>query len=173
MRIAIAVLLLASATAAAAAESLPPGRSVAAAGYAYKPDPADYYPASSGVRKEQGITKIKLCYDLHGVPFEVTVVESSGFTRLDEAAVRYGKAVRIKPELVDGQPLTGCVTVPVRFAPKGSPEPPDQGEGLPSPQVQVPPIRTDIPLPRPPPSGRFIPLGGESTPHIAAGSTGS
>lgn len=170
----IAVLLLALATAAAAAQSPPAGRSVTGAGYVFKPDPADYYPSASRALNEEGLTKVNLCYDDRGRPVEVTVDESSGFSRLDEAAVRYGKAVRVRPGLIDGQPQPGCVVVPVRFSAKQSQEPPDQREKSLLPPVQVPPSLINIPLPPPPPRvlltpiplahppapGNVIPLGG-------------
>jgi TonB family protein len=151
MKLPIAVLLLALTTAATAAESPPAGISVVPAGYAFRPDPQDYYPSISREEKEEGLTKIKLCYDLDGIPADVTLDESSGFTRLDEAALRYGRAMRIRPGRIDGQPQPGCVTVPVRFVPRRSPAPSEQGEKLPPPDVPVPPILKDIPLPPPPP----------------------
>ncbi len=158
MKLPLAVLLLASATAAAAAQPAPPARnSVAGAGYVFKPNPDDYYPAASRELKEEGLTKLKLCYDLQGKPVEVTVDASSGFERLDEAALRYGQAVRIRPGLIDGQPLSGCVLVPVRFSLYSSEQSPEQGERK-LPPVQVPPVIIDIPpRPRPPPIGP-IPL---------------
>lgn len=96
-----------------------PPRNVVGAGYAFKPDPADYYPSASKSLNEEGLAKVRICYDLKGKPEEVTVDESSNFSRLDEAAIRYGKAVRIKPGSVDGKQTTGCVVVPVRFSLKG------------------------------------------------------
>jgi TonB family protein len=150
MKLSLAVLLLAVATAAAAAAPPPFGRSVVGAGYVFKPDPADYYPATSRALNEEGLTKVRLCYDLQGVPSEVTVDTSSGFPRLDAAAVRYGKAVRIRPGTVNGQPQPGCVVVPVRFSPKKSPQPPEQGGEVPLPPAPPPPH----------PAPRFIPLGG-------------
>jgi len=167
MKLPALLMILACATAAGAAESPPTGRSVVGAGYAFRPDPADYYPSASRELNEQGVTKIKLCYDDRGIPAQVTLDESSGFTRLDEAAMRYGKAMRIRPGRIDGQPQSGCVTVPVRFSPKQSREPQGPGQELPLPPAGVPPIIIDIP-PAPPPGtipgypGRFIPLGGET-----------
>lgn len=158
MKLAVAVMLLSSATAATAAEMTPPGRSVIGAGYTFKPDPRDYYPEASRELDEQGLAKIKLCYDLQGKPVEVTLDTTSGYTRLDEAAVRYGRAVRIRPGSVNGELQTGCVVVPVRFSPMRSPPPSGQGRELPLPPVQVPPVLVDIPPPSPPPSGQIVPI---------------
>jgi TonB family protein len=149
MKLATTVFLLALATVAAAAESPPDPRSVTGAGYAFRPDPADYYPAESRELMEEGLTRLNLCYDVQGVPVEVAVDKGSGSARLDEAALSYGKAVRIRPGRIDGQPLSGCVKVPVRFSFKTAQESPEQGERKPPP-VQVPPIRIDIPPPPPP-----------------------
>jgi TonB family protein len=157
MKLAVAVMLLALATAAVAAEMTPPGRSVTGAGYAFRPDPQDYYPETSRELNEQGLAKVKLCYDLQGKPVEVTLDTTSGYTRLDEAAVRYGRAVRIRPGSVNGELQTGCVVVPVRFSPTRSPPPSDQGERA-LPPVQVPPDLIDIPLPPPPVEIIPIPL---------------
>ncbi len=98
----------------------PPSK-VTAAGYAFKPDPADYYPSASRNLGEEGLAKVRVCYDLKGKPVEggVTVDETSKFSRLDEAAVRYGKAVRVRPGTRDGKVEAGCVVVPVRFSLKG------------------------------------------------------
>lgn len=96
-----------------------PPRNVVGAGYAFKPDPADYYPSASKSLNEEGLAKVRVCYDLKGKPTEVTADDSSGYSRLDEAAIRYGKAVRIRPGSTDGKVETGCVVVPVRFSLKG------------------------------------------------------
>jgi hypothetical protein len=70
-------LLLAFAIAAAAAEPTPGGRPTTVPRYASKPPVEDYYPAGSRSAKEQGTTKLNLCYDDQGRPIQVTVKESS------------------------------------------------------------------------------------------------
>ncbi len=112
MKLPTFVMCLACATTAAAADSQPTGIPVSPPRYAFKPLVEDYYPAVSRNLKEQGITKLKLCYDDRGSSNQVTVDRSSSFARLDEAAVRWGKAVRIVPGLLRGQPQPGCVAVP-------------------------------------------------------------
>jgi protein TonB len=96
-----------------------PARRVTGAGYSFKPDPADYYPSASKSLNEEGLAKVRVCYDTKGKPETVEVDESSNFSRLDEAAIRYGKAVRIKPGTDEGKPVAACVVVPVRFSLKG------------------------------------------------------
>lgn len=159
MRLLVAVMLLAVATSAAAAEAPPASQSVTVAAYAFTPNLDDYYPSASRSLNEQGTSRIELCYDERGRPVEVTLAESSGFKRLDDAAVRYGKAVRMRPGTIDGKAQPGCVKFFVRFSlvdPRdGSP---GRGEGA-LPPVQVPPVLVDIPPPPPPPPPvRQIPI---------------
>lgn len=155
MRLPVTLVLLACAGTAASAAAPPPASASpnAAAGYAFRPDPADYYPAASGAMNEAGLVKIRLCYDINGKPVEVAVAETSGFARLDAAALRYGKAVRIRPARRDDQPIADCVTVPVQFSP---PQRLAEGEAKPLPPVQVPPVL--VAPPPPPPQVRLIPL---------------
>jgi TonB family protein len=161
MYLPIFVMFLACVTMAAAADSAPTGTTVSLPRYAFKPLVEDYYPDVSRILKEQGTTKLRLCYGDRGSRNQVAVDKSSSFARLDEAAVRWGKAVRIVPGLFRGQPQPGCVVVPVKFSLEKSQESPDQGEDLLLPEVQVPPILDSLPLP-PRYPGRFIPLGGEA-----------
>jgi TonB family protein len=106
----------------------PSDASPAGAGYAFMPDPQDYYPSASGALGEQGMVKLRVCYDERGKPSEVTVDQSSGFQRLDEAAIRWGKGVRFKPAVINGQSQPGCAVVPVQFSMEAKNEPqPTQG----------------------------------------------
>ena len=88
-------------------------------GYSYKPSTDDYYPNTSRNLGEEGVVKVRLCYDLKGKVNESTLAETSNFSRLDDAAVRMGKQFRIKPGTVDGKPAEDCVVVPIRFSLKG------------------------------------------------------
>lgn len=117
MKFPVTVLLVSLATVVAAAESPPPSSADQAVGFAFKPLLDNYYPAASAALKEQGVAKLSVCYDERGRPETVKVVESSGYSRLDDAAVRYGRAVRIKPVEIDGKSQSGCVTLPVQFVP--------------------------------------------------------
>ena len=163
MRITTLIMFLACATAAAAAESPPNDIPASLPRYAFKPHVEDYYPPTSRTMKEQGTTKIRLCYDDQGRPAQVTVGETSGFARLDEAALLWSKATRINPGLERGRPQPACVMIPVEFSLEKSQEPPDNRAELLLPLVEVPPILIDLPPPPPPGTipgypGRFIPL---------------
>ena len=153
------ITLFAYATAASAADSPTTGKSETLPRYALMPLVKNFYPAASLNLKEEGTTKIRLCYDDRGTPNQVTMIESSGFRRLDEAALRWGNAVRITPGLSRGQPRPDCVRIPVKFYFQQSKDSPGRDTDSLLPEVLVPPILTDIPLPPPPPPGRFIPLG--------------
>lgn len=155
MKLPTLVMFLMSAASAAAAESPPSGEATTLPRYAFKPLVDDYYPSASRSQKEQGTTKLELCYDDQGRSTQVKVGESSGFAKLDQAALRWGKSVRIAPGLLGGRPRPGCVSIPVKFSLEKSREPDDQGE----PMLINPPPMIDIPSPPPRYPGRFIPLG--------------
>jgi TonB family protein len=153
------VTLFAYAAAASAADSPTTAKSETMPRYAFLPLVKNFYPAASLNLKEAGTTRILLCYDNQGTPIQVTMIESSGFRRLDEAALRWGNAVRIAPGLSRGQPRADCVRIPVKFHFEQTGDSSGRVTDSLRPDVLVPPILTDVPLPPPPPPGRFIPLG--------------
>lgn len=159
MRLPALCMFLTCATAAVAAEpprTAAPPQQLAYAYIAFKPDISDYYPADSRALGEQGTVSLVLCYDRDGEPDDVTVVNSSGIDRIDEAAVRWGRAVRISAAIRNGAPKADCVWVPAQFSLERVQEPPDQVEGsIPTPAIIWPS------LPPPPWPGKFIPLGRE------------
>lgn len=161
MKLPTLVMFLAYATAAAAMESPTTSTFDTRPRYVFKPLIEDYYPAASRDLAEEGTTRIKLCYDAPSRPLQVTVEDSSGFTRLDEAALRWGSAVRIRAGTFRGLPKPGCALVQVKFSLEKSRESPDQDEELLLPLVDEPPVLDSLPLPPPPYPGRFIPLGGK------------
>jgi TonB family protein len=160
MRLSALAMLFACATAAVAAEptrTAAPPQQLPYAYIAFKPDTSDYYPADSRALGEQGTVSLVLCYDRDGKPADVSVVNSSGIDKIDEAAVRWGKAVRISPAIRNGASKADCVWVPAKFSLERVQEPPDQVEGsIPTPAIIWPS------LPPPPWPGRFIPLEGEA-----------
>ncbi len=163
MKLPVALVLLAFATATACSESPPHDIPANLPRYAFKPQVEDYYPAASRALKEQGTTKIRLCYDDRGRPRDVTVDESSTFSRLDEAAVRWGKAVRVTPGIFRRQPQPACVKIPVKFSLEKSQEPPDGREELLLPPVEPPEILIIPPPVMPPPQP--IPLAPSPPPR--------
>jgi protein TonB len=91
-----------------------------APGYAFRPDTADYYPNAARTAGEEGSTKVRICYDEKGKVHDSSVAEPSKYPRLDEAAVKYGKAVKVKPGTVDGKVQADCVQMKVTFSLKGT-----------------------------------------------------
>ncbi|HTQ36827.1 MAG TPA: energy transducer TonB [Steroidobacteraceae bacterium] len=81
-----------------------------------KPDIEDFYPRESKSAGEEGVVKIKLCWDVKGKVLESSLAETSSHPRLDEAAVRMGKQFRLKPGTEDGRPVAACAPQPVRFS---------------------------------------------------------
>jgi protein TonB len=84
--------------------------------YAFKPDPADFYPSTSIQLAEEGKGKVQLCFTTAGKVETASITESTGKKRLDDAAVKMGKQVRIKPPTVDGKAQADCVVMPVTFS---------------------------------------------------------
>lgn len=73
------------------------------------------YPVESKAAREEGVVKLRVVVDKTGWTQEVRVQESSGFPRLDAAALDAAKHFRYRPGTVDGVATTMAVNVPVRF----------------------------------------------------------
>lgn len=95
----------------------PPEVRVAAKQDAKRSPPTDdYYPPTSRRMNETGKAIVAICWGTDGkVNNEPKIATTSGSSRLDEAAVRYGKVVRMVPGTVNGQPEAGCGNLPVTF----------------------------------------------------------
>jgi protein TonB len=81
--------------------------------YLRNPPPA--YPAESKRAGEEGVVLLAVHVDQQGRPASVRVRRSSGFSRLDRAAVTAVHRWRFKPAKVAGMPVASEVEVPVRF----------------------------------------------------------
>lgn len=81
-----------------------------------QPQSDDYYPPTSKRLEEQGNTIVKLCVGENGrLAREPSVEAASKFPRLDEAAVRYAKALRLQAGTENGKPVTSCFNLRVKF----------------------------------------------------------
>lgn len=80
-----------------------------------QPASDDYYPPTSKRLGEQGNVVVKSCIGANGRVQDVTVQESSGVERLDEAAVKYGRALRYVAGTSDGKPVDACFAFRVKF----------------------------------------------------------
>lgn len=85
-------------------------------GVAYLNNPKPVYPNLSRRAKEQGESVLLVVVDATGAPEKVEVLTSSGYERLDEAAVTAVKQWRFVPAKKAGQPVKAAVHVPIRFS---------------------------------------------------------
>ena len=69
-----------------------------------KPD----YPVQSIRAEEEGTTHLEVCVTANGQVQSVSVAQSSGHPRLDEAAARWMRAARFKPGSIGGVPQAMC-----------------------------------------------------------------
>jgi protein TonB len=76
--------------------------------------PLDYPRASQRLR-EAGTVTLRVLIDERGVPASVLVAKSSGFQRLDDAAISSVKKWRFKPYIENAQPTSGWALIPVIF----------------------------------------------------------
>ena len=82
----------------------------------YLIEPVHNYPRVSQDLGEAGVVKLRVLIDEQGRPTGTpTVVQSSGFPRLDQEAVRAMKAARFQPSIVDGVPRSAWVIAPIVF----------------------------------------------------------
>lgn len=125
----------------------------------------DYYPPVSRTLGEQGSVTLRLCYDVQGKVISSTVEQSSTFKRIDDAAVKMGRAYRVKPNVINGQPQSGCTLVPLEFFLEQPVTPANGGEGQSSTRPTLPPGPfTPKPLPPPPPPVRSLPRPADPPP---------
>jgi protein TonB len=80
------------------------------------PPTADFYPASARRAEIEGVVTVQVCSGADGkVSGDPTVAKSSGNAALDEAAVKWARRARFTPGTEDGNPVTMCLPLPVRF----------------------------------------------------------
>jgi protein TonB len=79
------------------------------------PDTEEYYPPSSKRLGEQGNVVVNACIGVNNRVSEATIQTSSGFERLDEAALKYARALRYVAGTENGKPAPACFAFRVRF----------------------------------------------------------
>lgn len=82
---------------------------------AYLNNPEPSYPRMSRRLGEQGQIKLKVQVDAQGKPIIVQINQSSGFVRLDNAAVEAVQKWRFIPAQLDGKAIMDWVIVPIEF----------------------------------------------------------
>lgn len=85
-------------------------------GVAYLNNPKPNYPNLSRRAGERGRVLLKVLVDANGLPANVELGTSSGFERLDNAALEAVKQWKFIPARKNNQPMSAWVTVPISFA---------------------------------------------------------
>lgn len=73
------------------------------------------YPSLSRKRGEEGTVHLRVTVSPNGRPSAVTVVKSSGYSRLDNAATSHVQQWRFSPAQKNGRAVSGTVIVPISF----------------------------------------------------------
>ena len=103
------------AAAEAPAPPAPPPKIIPASGVQSLVPPELVYPRLSERNGERGRVLVRVWIDTAGLPQNVQVARSSGFTRLDEAAIAAVRKARFKPYTENGVPTAGWAIVPANF----------------------------------------------------------
>lgn len=93
----------------AAPRQIPPS----AIQYLVLPDIA--YPSASRRLNEQGLVVVAVFMDTEGLPQQVQIAQSSGYDRLDQAALVGVRRARFRPYTDNGQALAGWARIPIPF----------------------------------------------------------
>jgi protein TonB len=82
---------------------------------AYLDNPAPAYPASSKRLGETGTVLLRVVVDENGRPESINVTTSSGFERLDRAAIDAVRRWKFVPAKQGDRPVKAAVLVPLEF----------------------------------------------------------
>jgi protein TonB len=88
-------------------------RSCIEANYLYNPKPP--YPRISNRLRETGTVVLRISVGVDGIPQKIDLQQSSGFDRLDTAALDGVKSWRFTPCHIDGKPTATAFVVPLPF----------------------------------------------------------
>ncbi|MEO8058991.1 MAG: energy transducer TonB [Burkholderiales bacterium] len=93
----------------------PAPKMIPASAIQYLVPPEPEYPRLSRRNGEAGTVIVRAFADEAGLPHQVQVERSSGFVRLDEAAMAAVRKTRFKPYTENGKPVAGWVRMPFPF----------------------------------------------------------
>lgn len=93
----------------------PPPKVIPASAVQYLEPPGLEYPRASRRAGESGRVLLRVYIDEAGMPRQVLLAASSGFARLDDAALAAMKKARFKPYTENGQPTAGWAPAPIDF----------------------------------------------------------
>lgn len=111
----LVVAVAAPAPPAPASPAPPPPKTIPASAVQYLEPPVLVYPRVSERNGERGRVMVRVFIDAAGLPQDVQVSVSSGFARLDEAAVSAVRKARFKPYTEMGQAMTAWTNIPADF----------------------------------------------------------
>ncbi|MEL0091324.1 MAG: TonB family protein [Rhodospirillales bacterium] len=74
------------------------------------------YPKASERMGEEGKIRLRVEISASGLTSKVTVIERSGYARLDQAAIAAVKRWRFEPARNNGKPVETSIEVPIRFS---------------------------------------------------------
>lgn len=98
------------------APTAPPApRTIAITAVEYLSPPVLSYPSGSRRLQEQGQVHVRVLVDARGQPQQLSVIRSSGYARLDEAALATVRLTRFRPYTENGTPLPFWVVMPLLF----------------------------------------------------------
>jgi protein TonB len=95
--------------------SPPPPKTVEGSAVQYLDPPAPTYPAASRRFGESGRVFVRVLIDERGLPRQLQLQRSSGFERLDDAALAAIRAARFRPYTEDGRALVVWAVIPIHF----------------------------------------------------------
>lgn len=81
----------------------------------YIKNPAPPYPLKARQNGWQGVVVLKVLVSVAGQSLQVEVEKSSGYSVLDEAAIKTVKIWRFRPAEIGNIPIESLVRVPIRF----------------------------------------------------------
>ncbi len=92
-----------------------PLRDLPASAIQYLDPPSPVYPRASRRLNESGLVVVRVFVGADGMPRQLQVMQSSGFARLDEAALEGVRHARFKPPTENGHPIAGWARIPIPF----------------------------------------------------------
>jgi protein TonB len=81
----------------------------------YQPDVQAYYPSFSQRKGEKGLVEVRLIIGEDGQVTSVSILKSSSYFRLDDAAQVIGMRYRFSPLLINGKPTSWATDLSIRF----------------------------------------------------------
>ncbi len=82
----------------------------------YLDNPKPAYPSASRRMGEEGEVRLRVQVDITGQPQQIEIFRSSGFPRLDQAALDTVRQWRFVPARQGDQPIPAWVIVPIKFS---------------------------------------------------------